>query len=701
MHRLPDLILNHKKAILILVAIALVGSIFGMSATRINYNLADYLSDDAPSTKAMRVLNESFSEGIPNLNVYIPEVSLPQAQQMKRQFLEIEGVSSALWLDDVTDLQIPLSFQDQKTVEGFYKNGAALMMLAVDQDATVRITKAVKDIAGKDCKLSGEAANYAYVQSVTMGEVAMIMAYAVPLVFLVLLLTTSSWFEPVLFLITIGVAILLNEGTNVFIGEISYVTQATSAILQLAVSIDYAVFLLHSFSSYRKQTDSVEGAMRLAIKDSTVAIASSMLTTLFGFLALMLMKFRIGADMGIVLAKGVFLSFITVMLLLPVVATYAAKLMDKMTHRSFLPSFRGLGRFITRVCIPLAVFLAILIIPSFQAQRNNSFIYGSSSMNGEDSAITQDRKYIESIFGGGQQMVLMVPTGKLVEEKAMTQELAQLPRITSVISYTNAVGVEIPSEFLTPQQRSSFQGGDYSRIIVYADTEDEGDTAFRVVDSVREVAARHYADTYHLIGNNVVNYDLKETITGDNLLVTLSAVVAIGIVLIVAFKSISIPIILILTIEGAIWINLGLPYFMGDSMNFIGYQIISAVQLGATVDYGILFAKHYIDNRKSIGKRASICRTVEETAASIMTPVGILFIAGMVLGVVSTNGVISQLGVILGRGALISAFMVLFFLPALLLLFDGLIPKTSWKLRFVRERKRLADRGNAGKERVS
>ncbi|MEG1407999.1 MAG: MMPL family transporter, partial [Ruthenibacterium sp.] len=342
MRRLPDLILNHKKTILILVAIAIVGSIFGMSATKINYNLADYLSDDAPSTKAMRVLNESFSDGIPNLNVYIPDVSLPRALQMKQQFLEIDGVSNALWLDDVADIQVPLLFQDVKTVEGFYKNGAALMMLSINQDETVRITQAVKEIAGAGCKLSGEAANYAYVQSVTMGEVAMIMAYAVPLVFLVLLLTTSSWFEPVLFLITIGVAILLNEGTNVFIGEISYVTQATSAILQLAVSIDYAVFLLHSFAAYRKQTSSVEEAMRLAINDSTVAIASSMLTTLFGFLALVLMKFRIGADMGIVLAKGVFLSFVTVMLLLPVVATYAAKIMDKMRHRSFIPSFRGL-----------------------------------------------------------------------------------------------------------------------------------------------------------------------------------------------------------------------------------------------------------------------------------------------------------------------------------------------------------------------
>ncbi|MEG2938950.1 MAG: MMPL family transporter, partial [Oscillospiraceae bacterium] len=223
-----------------------------------------------------------------------------------------------------------------------------------------------------------------------------------------------------------------------------------------------------------------------------------------------------------------------------------------------------------------------------------------------------------------------------------------------------------------------------------------GDVAFRAVDDVREVAERYYPDSYYLVGNNVVNYDLKETITGDNVVVTLSAVLAIGLVLVVAFKSLSLPLILILTIEGAIWINLGLPYLMGDSMNFIGYQIISAVQLGATVDYGILFAKHYIDNRVNNGKRTSIRKTVEETAGSIITPVGILFIAGMVLGLVSTNGVISQLGIILGRGALISAFMVLFFLPALLLMFDWIIPKTSLGLHFMKAKPQPAD---AGKER--
>ncbi|MEG1305505.1 MAG: MMPL family transporter, partial [Oscillospiraceae bacterium] len=267
--------------------------------------------------------------------------------------------------------------------------------------------------------------------------------------------------------------------------------------------------------------------------------------------------------------------------------------------------------------------------------------------------------------------------------------------ISSVTAFTNMVGVEIPEEFLTPEQQSSFSGGGFSRLILYADTEDEGEAAFRVVDEVRAVAAKYYNTAYHLIGNNVVNYDLKETITGDNMLVTVSAIVAIGLVLIVAFKSISLPIILILTIEGAIWLNLGLPYFMGDSLNFIGYQIVSAVQLGATVDYGILFAKHYIDNRVAHGKLTSIHRTVEETAASIITPVSILFIAGMVLGLISTNGVIRQLGIILGRGALISAFMVLFFLPALLLLFDKIITKTSIGLHFIKNETKPAE---AGKE---
>lgn len=679
MHRIADSILEHKKRILIISIILVVVSAALMPMIGINFNLSDYLPGDAPSTMALDIMEDSFPDGIPNVKLAIPNVSIPEALEYKEKLADIPGVSSVLWLDDTADLREPLEIQDKDMVEAWYSNGSALFLLAVDHDNSVAIIEDIREIAAEGAALSGEAVNQAEARSTTMGEISMIMLYVIPLVLIILLLSTSSWFEPVLFLITIGAAILINEGTNIFLGEISYVTRATSAILQLAVSIDYAVFLLHRFAEYRSDGADVKESMHKAMVKSSSAIAASAATTVFGFLALTLMRFKIGPDMGFVLAKGVLISYISVMVLLPVLSLYTTKIMDKTHHRPFLPSFKGFGKLAVRICIPLAVIIALAIIPSFLSQQKNEFLYGSSGMHSEGSKVGKEAEMIKSSFGEAQQMMLLVPQGNIASEDALTKELEALRNITSVISYTNTAGKEIPVEFPDEEQISQFYSNGFSRIIIYASVPDEGDEAFAVAQAVRDAAHKHYGDSCHLIGQNVVNYDLKETITGDYLPVTLASVIAIGLVLVLTFRSLSIPLILLLTIEGAVWINLGLPYFMGDNLNYIGYQIISSVQLGATVDYGILFAQRYLDYRKTADRKEAARLAVAGTAASILTPAGILTFAGLALGFVSTNGIISQLGGILGRGAAISAAMVLLFLPALLIVFDGIIQKTTLK----------------------
>ncbi len=679
MYRIAESILKHKKSILIISVILVVAGAVMMSTIDINFNLSDYLPDNAPSTKALEIMEDSFADGIPNVKLAIPDVSIPEALEYKAELADIQGVSAVLWLDDMTDLREPLEIQDKEMVEAWYSNSSALFLLTVDQDNSVTIVEEIRETAGEGAALSGEAVNQAVARSTTMGEISMIMLYVIPLVLIILLLSTSSWFEPVLFLITIGAAILINEGTNIFLGEISYVTRATSAILQLAVSIDYAVFLLHRFAEYRSEGMDVKESMHKAMVKSSSAIAASAATTVFGFLALTLMRFKIGPDMGFVLAKGVLISYISVMVLLPVLSLYTTKVMDKTHHRPFLPSFKGFGKLAVRICIPLAVIIILMIVPSFLAQQRNEFLYGSSGMHSEGSQVGNEAESIKSIFGEAQQMVLLVPQGDIVSEDTLTQELEKLENITSVISYTNTAGKEIPAEFPDEDQISQFYSNGFSRMILYAAVPDEGDEAFAVTQAVRDAAQKYYGDSYHLLGQNVINYDLKETITGDYLPVTLASVIAISLVLVLTFRSISIPLILLLTIEGAVWINLGLPYFMGDNLNYIGYQIISSVQLGATVDYGILFAQRYLDYRKTADKKEAARLAVAGTAASILTPAGILTFAGLALGFVSTNGIISQLGGILGRGAAISAAMVLLFLPALLILFDGIIQKTTLK----------------------
>lgn len=677
--RIAESLLRHKKAILAISLLIAVISAVLMMAVNINYDLSDYLPESAPSTMALAAIEESFGNEIPNLNVYIPDVTIPEALEYKEKLKEVGGVGSVLWLDDVTDILKPLEMEDKDAVEAWYKDGGALFVLSVDTDNSTGIIYEIRKIAGEGCVMSGEAVNQAAVQSATMNEISKIMLYAIPIVLIILLIATNSWFEPVLFVMTIGAAILINEGTNVFFGEVSYITRASSAILQLAVSIDYAVFLLHSYARFRKdEALSVGDAMKKAMVYSFPAIAASAATTVFGFLALTLMKFKIGPDMGVVLAKGVFLSYICVMVLLPVLAVCTTKLMDKTRHRPLLPSFKGFSKWAVKICIPLAVVIVVLFVPSFLAQSRNEFLYGSSGMHAEDSAVKRDANYISDIFGESLQMVLLVPEGSAPKEKELTEALESIPDITSVISYSNQVGNEIPQEILTEEQLSQLRKGGYSRVILNASVPDEGEKAFAVVEAVRKKAGEYYEDDYHLLGQNVINYDLKETITKDYLPVTLASILAIGMVILVTFKSVSIPLILLLTIEGAIWINLGLPYFAGRTLNYIGYQIISTVQLGATVDYGILFVKEYLNFRKDLDKKDAARAAISITAGSILSPAGILTAAGLVLGFVSTNGIISELGTILGRGAVISAAMVLLFLPALLIVFDGLIRKTTF-----------------------
>lgn len=672
-----DVILKYKKTILFAAIIMVIASSIMMLYVDINYDLTDYLPDNVPSATALKEIEHSFSDEIPNLNVYLPDVSIPDALDAKEKLASIPGVFSVIWLDDAVDIYHPLATYDEKEVAPWYKDEGALFLVAGDTKRSVSVVEDARSSLGADAVLSGALLNQATIQSLSTGEVSQIIFYVVPLVMLVLFISTSSWFEPVLFLITIGVAILINEGTNLFLGEISYVTQSTSAVLQLAVSMDYAVFLLHSFSKYRTKGESVEIAMKSAMRESVSSVAASATTTVFGFLALTLMKFKLGPNLGLVLAKGILFSFLSVMLVLPILAIYTSGIMDKTHHRPLLPSFEKFSRSVLRICIPLSVVFVLLIVPGFLAQKNNHFIYGSSGIHAEGSELSKDAAKIEKIFGQKQQMVLMIPDVDVSKEEMLANRLKSLPEVETVVSYSVTVGNQIPSEFLTDKQVSNFKSDGKSRLILYADTSDEGYEAFTLVETIREIAEELYGDTYHLVGQNVINYDLKDTIVKDGPLVNGAAIVAIGLVLLITFRSLTLPLILLLTIEGAVWINLGMPYFLGSSLNYIGFLIISSVQLGATVDYGILFANHYMRNRLTADRREAAGLTIRNTAASIMTPASILAIACLILGVVSTNGIISELGLMLGRGAIISSLMVLFFLPALLIIFDKAIQRTT------------------------
>lgn len=684
MQSVSRVIIRHRKAVLILVVAAAVICAVLSFGVPVNYSFSDYLPENAPSTKALSVLAEEFNDAVPNARVMLKGVTIQESLDYKAKLKALDGVSDVLWLDDVIDIKLPLETADSETVEAYYKNGSALISLTIRSGDEVPVTEAIYELIGPENALSGHAVDIAAAQNLTGNETRTATLILIPVIILILMVSTTSWLEPLLYLGAIGISVLINMGTNLLFGEVSFVTNAVSPILQLAVSMDYAIFLLRSFEEYRKQTDDIHEAMSLAMKRAFSAIAASAATTVFGFLALVFMKFGVGADLGIVLFKGVVLSFFSVMVFLPALTLCVYKQLDRTKHRSILPEFRRMGRVVSKVRIPALILVLLLLIPSFLAQSKNDFTYGLGVL-GTESRSGRDKIAVNAEFGESNAIVLLAPKGSAAKEKLLGDDLKALPHVTGIVSYAALVGPEIPPEYLDGDVTDRFYSDNYSRIIVYTDTADEGTDAFNTVEQVQAKAREYYGDSVLSCGQSVIMYDMKNVIQQDNTLVNLIAIISILLVLLVTFRSLTLPLLLTVTIEAAIWINLAFPYFSGNPLCYIGYLIISTVQLGATVDYAILLTTHYTYNRKTMTKKEALRATMRESFSSILISGSILSLSGFTLRFTSSNQIVSDLGLLLGRGTILSMLLVVFFLPALLTLLDRLIIKTTLRADFLKE----------------
>ena len=696
MERYTQFLLKHKKLIIGVFVLAAVLCAVLSGLVGVNYNFADYLPDDAASTRALEVMDEEYSQSVPNMRVLVYEVSIPQALAYKEKIADVDGVEEVNWLDDAVDIYEPLELAEQKTVEDWYKDGNALFSVTVDEKKQDSVIPAVREIIGEENCMSGTAVTSVLAPVNTSVEVQQIMFLAVPIIFLILILTTNSWFEPVLFMITIGVAILINRGTNLMFGTVSFVTNAAGSVLQLAVSMDYSIFLLHRFSENREEGLPVEKAMIEAVKQSVGSILSSGLTTVTGFLALVLMRFKIGPDMGWVMSKAIVLSLVSVLCFLPALAISTYRLIDKTQHRTFVPKFDKFAGLVMKLRIP-ALALVILILPvSFLGQMKNDFFYGGSQVySTQATQMGRDMEAIDKMFGSSNPVVLMVPKGDMEKEIAMNEELKKLDCVTSVVSYVNSVGNAIPSSFLPSETVSRLYSAHYSRFVITMEAEEKDPDWYEKVNDIRNIGEKYYGDKIQYAGDLVSTEDLKTTITQDNTKVNFLAIAFVFCILLVNFKSLSLPVILTLVIESSIWINLGIPYFRGQTLFYIGYLIISTVQLGATIDYAILFSDRYMDFRKTLPKKEAAFMTLRTCTISILTSAAVLTLAGVILGKVSTNGVLSQLGILIGRGAALSFVLVIFVLPTLLILFDGVIRRTTLHCDFFRKEKEMAETGKA------
>lgn len=685
MHSFYRATTRHPKTMVLLFALLAAACALCKPLIAVNYDMNDYLPPDTASTLALDAMDAEYDGGVPNARVMVKNVSVPEALAYKEKLEAIDGVTGVTWLDDAANVQQPLETLDQDTVSSYYQDGVALFSVTIAEDKRITAVDAIRALIGDDNAMSGSTVSTAIATTSTVSQIQIISLAAVAFVLFILMLTTTSWLEPLVVLGSLGVAILINSGSNLIFGEISFVSNAAGSILQLAVSLDYSIFLLHRFEECRRETPEPHEAMVEALCKSTMSILSSGLTTVIGFLALCLMQFQIGPDMGLVLGKGVAISLLTVFLFSPSLILLCHTLLERTRHRSFMPAFRGFGRCVTHLMIPVLLILLVLTVPAYLGSERNSYYYGSSHIFGPETQLGADIQAIEDVFGKSDTYVLMVPRGNAAREKALSSELKTLPQVSSILSYVDNAGSVIPTEYVEKDTLSKLISDHYSSLVLSVKADLEGDAAFELVSRVREIAESYYPDQWLLAGEGVSTCDMKETVTSDMAKVNLIAIAAVFIVLLFSFKSLSLPVILVLAIEAGIWINTAIPYFTNQSVFYISYLIITSIQLGATVDYAILFTDRYTEFRRSLQKKEAIVQTISSVTVSIFTSGLTLTVVGFLMGYISTHGLLSQLGFFLGRGALLSMGIVLFALPGMLYLLDGLIERTTKGAAFIRK----------------
>lgn len=673
MKKFYNRIVNHRTLIITSFLIVFVVCLVCKQFVAVNYDMNDYLPEDSASTQALDMMNAEYDGGIPNARVMMNHINIAEALEYKEKLLSVDGVSDVTWLDDVESVIVPLELLDSDTVESYYKDENALFSLTIDEDKRINAVSNIREIIGDDNEMTGSAVSAAVATTSTVNEISTIAAIAVAFVLLVLILTTTSFAEPFIILIGLGIAVVINAGSNLIFGEISFVTNAAGNILQLAVSLDYSVFLLHRFEECKKKNSDAKAAMVDALTMSTTSILSSGLTTVIGFLALCLMQFGIGPDLGLALAKGIAISLITVFVFMPAFILSTYKLIDKTHHRTFMPSFKGFGKFVSRIMLPMVIVFAILIMPSYLASNSNSFYYGASHIFGSQTQLGSDTEKIEEAFGQQDTYVLMIPKDRTATEAELSDALHNIPQVKSILSYVDTVGTVIPEQYLDSGTLSRLNSEHYTRMVLTMDAEYEGDETFSLIQTVRDTAEQHYPGQWYLAGEGVSTYDLMNTVTADMVKVNFVAIGAVFLVLLLTMKSVSLPVILVLSIETAIWINLSIPYFADDTIFYIAYLIISSIQLGATVDYAILFTDRYKEMRETLPKKEAVIETISAVSVSVLTSASVLTVVGFLLGIFSTHGLLSQLGFFLGKGTLCSLAIVLFVLPGLLYSFDKLV----------------------------
>ena len=641
----------------------------------VNYDLSKYLPDFAPTKQALDVMEQEF--GYPGMaRIMVKDVTLPEARTIRQRISRVDGVDLVVGPDLAANVYSTDAFIKNSLTDRFYKDGNAVYQIIFeDGDSDASTHKAINEIygiVGKDrgCFAGSAVSSKERQESITR-EIAMAIGMAVVIIWLILTLTTTSWFEPFLFILVMAVAIVLNMGSNIMFGRISFFTFSTAAILQLAVSMDYSIFLLHTYTAIKQSGVDSRPAMEAAIEKSCSSILASGATTIVGFLVIALMKFTIGRDVGFVLTKGIVCSLVTVLFLMPTLILRFDKKIEKTAHRSFLPPLDGLGKMMYRIRIPVLAAAAFCAVPCYFGQSMNYFYYGDDALgSGPGTRVYEDSRAIEDVFGKSNVIIAMVPNGNVIKERRLTDELEDQEFIDYALSMAGTLPQGIPESFLPESVTKQLRTDSYARILISMETREESSYSFQCSEKLTEIVKKYYPEDSYVIGMTPTTIDIRDILTDDYNRVSIISLAGVALVVMLTFHSVMVPVLVIIPIEVAIYLNMTIPYIIGDSMVYIGYIIVSCLQLGATIDYSILMTNNYMEFRETMGSREAAVTAIAKSAISILTSGGILTVMGYLLYFTSSIQAISQVGRLVGRGALLSMILVLSLLPALLAAFD-------------------------------
>ena len=672
-----------RVPILIVALALLIPAVFGMVNTRINYDMLNYLPEDMDTVIGQDELMDDFGKGAFSF-IIVEDMPAKDVSALKTKIEAVNHVETVLWYDSIADISIPMEILPDSLYEVFNAGNATMMAVFFDtstsSDDTMDAIREIRSIAGKQCFVSGMSALVTDLKDLCEQEEPIYVAIAVVLATVAMMLFMDNWLIPFVFLASIGIAIVINLGTNYFMGEISYITKALSAVLQLAVTMDYSIFLWHSYNEQRASYPDRLEAMGRAIHETLTSVVGSSITTIAGFIALCFMSFTLGRDLGIVMAKGVLLGVLSCVTVLPAMILVLDKPLQKTMHRSIIPQMGKLSKGIVKIFPVFLVLFVALVIPFYYGydKTNDEVYYDMGECLPENiDYVTANRKLQDEFNVASTHMILVDANLPSKDVKAMAKEMEAVDGVKYVVGLDTLLGSRLPEAFLPDAVTSTLKSDRWQLLLINSEYRVASAAVNTQIDALNTILKR-YDEGAMLIGEGPCMKDMIETTDTDFKVVNTISIVAVFVIILLVEKSISLPFILVAVIELAIFINLGLPHFLGQSLPFIAPICISTIQLGATVDYAILMTTRYKSERAAgQDKRTAVTTALSTSIPSILVSALGLFAATFGVAVYSDIDIISSMCSLMARGAIISMFCVVLILPAMLMLFDKIIRATT------------------------